>query len=263
MAHGELARLVGFLTVLTMVAVGELAFPRRPLVDRKGRRWGINLSLVFLDTVAVRALVPVAPLALATTAADRGWGLLHIWPLPPWIQIPLAVIALDLVIYLQHRLFHRLPLCWRVHRVHHTDLDLDVTTGNRFHPLEIALSVLIKCGAVVLLGASAGAVLAFELLLNATSQFSHGNLRLPAVLDRWLRLTVVTPDMHLVHHSVIPRETDSNFGFCLPWWDRLLGTYRPSPEAGRDGMTIGLREFRSPAQLTLARLLALPFRQRL
>ena len=171
----------------------------------------------------------------------------------------LAVVALDFVIYLQHVLFHFLPILWRLHRMHHTDLDIDVTTGNRFHPIEIIISIGIKLVAVVLVGPPAVAVVVFEVVLNATSQFNHGNIWIPAALDRWLRLAVVTPDMHRVHHSVIPRETNSNFGFNLPWWDRLCGTYRPQPEQGHTGMSIGLKEFRDPAMLNLPRLLIQPF----
>jgi sterol desaturase/sphingolipid hydroxylase (fatty acid hydroxylase superfamily) len=175
------------------------------------------------------------------------------------MEVIIGVVALDLVIYLQHVLFHFLPLLWRLHRMHHTDLDLDVTTGTRFHPLEIVLSTGIKLVAVALIGASALAVLIFEVLLNTASQFNHGNIALPGKVDRWLRLIVVTPDMHRVHHSVIPRETNSNFGFAIPWWDRFCGTYRPVPEAGHAGMTIGLKEYRDPQQLNLWRLLLNPF----
>jgi sterol desaturase/sphingolipid hydroxylase (fatty acid hydroxylase superfamily) len=196
---------------------------------------------------------------MAYMAREQGWGILNMVVLPAWIKVVLAVVALDLVIYIQHVLFHFLPILWRFHRMHHTDLDLDVTSGNRSHPIEIVISIGIKLMAVVLIGPPALAVVVFEVALNATAQFNHGNIRLPETIDRWLRLFVVTPDMHRVHHSVVPRETNSNFGFNLPWWDRLCGTYRPQPELGHTGMNIGLKEFQDPAKLSLLRLLMLPF----
>jgi sterol desaturase/sphingolipid hydroxylase (fatty acid hydroxylase superfamily) len=196
---------------------------------------------------------------MALLAQERHWGLLNNVPLPPWLGVVFGVMALDLAIYLQHVLFHAIPTLWRLHMVHHADLDIDVTTGLRFHPIEIVLSMGLKLMAVTLLGASPSAVLVFEVALNATAMFSHSNMRLPVWFDRWLRLFVVTPDMHRVHHSVIIRETNSNYGFNLPWWDRLFGTYKAQPDRSHDGMTIGLAQFRDPARLTLHRLLALPF----
>ena len=261
MHHEGYIRLAAFLGALAIVGVWELLAPRRPLTDRKARRWVTNLSLVALGTLAGRLLLPLLPMGMALLAAERGWGVLNLLALPAWLEIVLTLLALDLIIYLQHVMFHFLPLLWRFHRMHHTDLDLDVTTGNRFHPLEIIISLWIKLGAVVLLGAPAAGVLLFEVVLNATAQFNHGNIHLPLSLDRWLRLVLVTPDMHRVHHSVIPRETNSNFGFNLPWWDRICGTYRPQPEAGHLGMSIGLREYRDPARLTLWQLLLLPFQK--
>jgi len=255
----RIIRLAFFLGVLTAVALWEVIYPRRALTDSKGRRWFANLSLVVIDAAVVLFLLPVLPVGMALMSQDRGWGVLNNIMLPTGIKIVLAVVALDFVIYLQHALFHFLPILWRLHRMHHTDLDIDVTTGNRFHPIEIVLSIGIKLGAVALIGPPVVAVVAFEVVLNATSQFNHGNIRIPEALDRWLRLVVVTPDMHRVHHSVIPRETNSNFGFNLPWWDRLCGTYRSQPEQGHTGMSIGLREFRDPAMLTLPRLLIQPF----
>ena len=252
-------RLTCFFGVLLIVAVWELIAPRRELTDSKRRRWFANLSMVAIDTAVVRFFLPVVPVGMAYLARERGWGILTVLDLPDWLGIVLAVVALDFVIYVQHVLFHFLPILWRIHRMHHTDLDLDVTSGNRFHPVEIVISIGIKLMAVVLIGPPAAAVVIFEVVLNATSQFNHGNIRIPAAVDRRLRLVVVTPDMHRVHHSIIPRETNSNFGFNLPWWDRLCGTYRPQPEEGHTGMTIGLKEFRDPAQLGLYRLLVLPF----
>ena len=255
----QIIRLSFFFGVLACVGVWEVIAPRRALTDSKGRRWFANLSLVVIDTTVVRFLLPVVPVGMAYLARERGWGVLNSIALPEWIAIVLAVVALDFVIYLQHVLFHFLPVFWRFHRMHHTDLDIDVTTGNRFHPIEIVISIGIKLAAVVLIGPPAVAVVIFEVVLNATSQFNHGNIRMPEAADRFLRLILVTPDMHRVHHSVIPRETNSNFGFNLPWWDRLCGTYRPQPELGHTGMTIGLKEFRDPALLSLPRLLVQPF----
>jgi sterol desaturase/sphingolipid hydroxylase (fatty acid hydroxylase superfamily) len=252
-------RLSVFAAVLLLVALWEIIAPRRPLLDSKRRRWFTNLTLVVIDTVAVRFLLPILPVALAGVAEARGWGLLNVLQLSLRLRILLGFIALDFIIYLQHLLFHHIPLLWRLHRMHHTDLDLDVTSGNRFHPLEIILSMLIKMAAVVVLGAPAAGVLAFEVILNACAMFSHGNIKLPAALDRLLRLFVVTPDMHRVHHSDLVRETNSNFGFNLPWWDRICGTYRPQPEKGHLDMTIGLKEYRDPHKLTLLRLLIQPF----
>jgi sterol desaturase/sphingolipid hydroxylase (fatty acid hydroxylase superfamily) len=252
-------RLSVFAGVLLLIAIWEIIAPRRPLLDNKRRRWFINLSIVFIDTVTVRLLFPIIPVALAQIAETRGWGLFNVLVMPLWSKILLSILILDFIIYLQHVLFHHLPTLWRLHRMHHTDLDLDVTSGNRFHPLEIVISMLIKLTAVVILGTPALAVLAFEVILNACSMFSHGNIKLPAAADRLLRLFLVTPDMHRVHHSIIVRETNSNFGFNLPWWDRLFGTYRPQPEKGHLEMTIGLKEYRDPQRLTLLRLLIQPF----
>jgi len=262
MAGEQTIRLVFFLGILVVVAVWEVITPRRTLSDSKRRRWFVNLSMVVIDTAVVRFLLPVLPTGLSLMAQERGMSLLNIVMLPAWIKTVLAVVALDFVIYLQHVLFHFLPILWRLHRMHHTDLDIDVTTGNRFHPIEIVISIGIKLGAVTLIGPPVAAVVAFEVLLNATSQFNHGNIQMPEILDRLLRLFVVTPDMHRVHHSVIPRETNSNFGFNLPWWDRLCGTYRAQPEQGHTEMNIGLKEFRDPAMLTLPRLLIQPFIRR-
>lgn len=259
MLSEQTIRLSAFLSVLLLVALWELLSPRRPLLQSKFRRWLTNLSLVVIDTVTVRALFPMLPVAAAQFVQAHNWGILSMLPAPFWFKALFSFIILDFVIYLQHLLFHYTPLLWRLHRMHHTDLDLDVTSGNRFHPLEIMISMVIKMAAIVLLGAPYQAVLVFEVVLNACAMFSHGNIKLPAALDRLLRLVMVTPDMHRVHHSIIPHETNSNFGFNLPWWDRLCGTYRPQPEKGHLDMTIGLKEFRDPAKLTLLRLLIQPF----
>jgi sterol desaturase/sphingolipid hydroxylase (fatty acid hydroxylase superfamily) len=204
--------------------------------------------------------LPVATIGVAAFAADRGMGLLNVFHVSYPLAILLSMLALDLAIYLQHLMFHAVPLFWRAHRVHHADLDFDVTTGIRFHPFEIGLSLLIKFAVILVLGVPAVAVLAFEVLLNASSMFSHGNVRVPAAIDRYLRWLVVTPDMHRVHHSIDPRETNSNFGFNLAWWDRLFGTYRAQPQAGHEAMTIGIAQFRSPRDLKFDRMLLQPFR---
>lgn len=242
------------------MALWEWLAPRRRLTVGKPLRWSSNLGLVFIDTLALRLLLPLTATGMAWLAQGRGWGILNNLLLPPGLKIAIAVAALDLIIYLQHAMFHAIPAFWRLHMVHHTDLDFDVTTGVRFHPVEILLSMGIKLAAIVVLGPSALAVILFEVLLNGTSMFNHGNVRLSLWIDRVLRLFVVTPEMHRVHHSVLMRENNSNFGFNLPWWDRLLGTYRAQPAAGHEGMTIGLGYFRDPRRLTLPRLLLLPFR---
>ena len=254
-------RLGFFLGIFALVAVWELALPRRRLIHARWLRWYANLGIVVLNTALVWLLVPLAPVALAVVAESRGWGILNLFALPFWLEALIALVVLDLVIYLQHVMFHALPVLWRLHRMHHADLDFDVTTGSRFHPIEILVSVSIKMAAVVLLGPPAVAVLVFEILLNGTSMFNHGNVRLPAGLDRVLRWVVVTPDMHRVHHSDVPAETNSNFGFNLPWWDRLFGTYRAQPNLGHEHMTIGIDAFREPRELHLHRMLAQPLRR--
>jgi sterol desaturase/sphingolipid hydroxylase (fatty acid hydroxylase superfamily) len=253
-------RLGFFAGVLALMTVWQMLAPRRRLTTAQPARWLSNLGLVVLNTVAVRLVIPLGAVGAALVAQEYGWGLFQNVALPNWLAVALAVVALDLAIYLQHVMFHAVPALWRLHMVHHADLDFDVTTGVRFHTLEILLSMGIKWAAVILLGAPALAVLIFEILLNATSLFSHGNVRLPGWLDRVLRLVVVTPEMHRVHHSVNPRETNSNFGFNLPWWDYLLGTYRAQPAAGHEGMTIGLSQFRDERRADrLHWMLVLPF----
>ena len=253
-------RLGFFGGVFLLVAAWELLAPRRTLTASKGVRWLSNLAIVAINTAVLRLVFPLLAVGLAALASERGWGLLNHLALPGALAFVLALLALDGTIYLQHVMFHAVPALWRLHRMHHTDLDFDVTTGARFHPIEIALSMGIKLAAVAVLGPAPAAVLVFEVLLNATAMFNHGNIRLPLALDRWLRLVVVTPDMHRVHHSWHPEETNSNFGFNLPWWDRLLGTYRAQPRDGHAGMTIGIDAFRAPSELWLHRLLSQPFR---
>ena len=259
--HEPAIRLGAFLGIFALMALWELLAPRRALSVSKGIRWANNLGLVALNTLVLRLIFPAAAVGVAAVAAERGWGLLNIHPLHPALAGVLAVVALDLVIWLQHVMVHAVPLLWRLHRVHHADLDYDVTTGARFHPLEIVLSMLIKFATIVVLGPPVVAVVIFEVLLNATAMFNHGNIGLPPTLDRVLRWVVVTPDMHRVHHSIEDDETNSNFGFNLPWWDRLFGTYRDQPRAGQLGMTIGIRDHADPREVArLDGMLLLPFR---
>jgi sterol desaturase/sphingolipid hydroxylase (fatty acid hydroxylase superfamily) len=258
--HEPWIRLGAFAGVFATMALWELMAPRRRQSIGRLRRWPGNLGVVVIDTLLVRLIFPTAAVGVALVAQVGGWGLLPALNAPAWLAIFIAVIVLDLAIYLQHVLFHAVPVLWRLHRMHHADLEIDVTTGARFHPIEILLSMAIKLGVVAALGAPAVAVLIFEVLLNAISMFNHGNVRLPQRLDRVVRWLVVTPDMHRVHHSILPRETNSNFGFNLPWWDRLFGTYRAQPQAGHGAMTIGIEQFRDPRELRLDRMLLQPFR---
>lgn len=260
LGHEPTVRLGVFLGIFAIMAAWELAAPRRTLRVRKALRWTHNLALTILNSILVRVALPVATIGVAAFAAERGTGLFNLYHVPHLLTILLSVLALDLAIYLQHLMFHAVPLFWRLHRVHHADLDFDVTTGARFHPIEIGLSMLIRVAVILALGPPALAVLIFEILLNASSMFNHGNVRIPAAIDRVLRWAVVTPDMHRVHHSIYPRETNSNFGFSLSWWDHLFGTYRAEPQAGHQAMTIGIEQFRSPRELWLDRMLLQPFR---
>ena len=253
-------RLGFFFGILVLVGLWEIIAPRRALTASKGVRWLNNLGVVILNSLVVRVTFPLVAVGMAIEAQQRGWGLLNLVELPDWLALVIAVAALDLVIYMQHVMVHAVPLFWRLHRMHHADLDFDVTTGARFHPVEIILSMGIKLATVVLLGAPPVAVLIFEVVLNGTAMFNHGNIRLPLGLDRVLRWVVVTPDMHRVHHSSEDDEANSNFGFNLPWWDRLFGTYRAQPRLGHDQMIIGTPAFRDEKQCaTLGGMLLMPF----
>jgi sterol desaturase/sphingolipid hydroxylase (fatty acid hydroxylase superfamily) len=223
-------------------------------------RWPGNLGIVALNTVLVRVIAPTGVVGLALSAETQGWGVMNQLTLPLWLTVTLSVLVLDLATYVQHVLFHAIPVLWRLHRVHHADLDFDVTTGARFHPIEILLSLGMKLIVVAALGLPAVAVVIFEVLLNATAMFNHGNVLIPPQLDRVLRLLVVTPDMHRVHHSIVVHETNSNFGFSFPWWDRILGTYRAQPASGHKSMTVGIEQFRELSELRLDRILGQPFR---
>jgi len=258
LANEPLIRVSSFLGVLAIMAASEAAAPRRRREIPRLIRWSNNFGIVIVDTILVRLAFPIVAVALAIIAAERGWGLFNVVDFPFWLAFVLSVLALDLAIYLQHVLVHAVPALWRLHRMHHADLEFDVSTGLRFHPAEILLSMGIKLAVVAALGPPAIAVLVFEVLLNATSMFNHANFRIPERIDRVLRLFVVTPDMHRVHHSIHPSETNSNFGFNLPWWDRLLGTYRPQPREGHEGMTIGIEQFRTPRDLWFDRMLIQP-----
>ncbi|MHB8894118.1 MAG: sterol desaturase family protein [Candidatus Geothermincolia bacterium] len=260
--HETGLRLAFFLGVFSLIAAWELLAPRRALSTPKGRRWARNIGLTALNSAAVRLLVPLQAVGVAAQVEQQGWGLAGLSGRAPVLSIVATVAILDLAIYAQHWSFHRNPYFWRLHMVHHVDLDIDVTTGARFHPVEILLSMAIKMILVLLIGAPVAGVVAFEILLNATSLFSHGNVRIADGIDRVLRRVVVTPDMHRVHHSVLPEETFSNFGFNLSWWDRMFGTYRPQPREGHAGMSIGLPRFRDPEQVGLPWLMLLPFKKR-
>jgi sterol desaturase/sphingolipid hydroxylase (fatty acid hydroxylase superfamily) len=260
LAHEPVIRLGAFAGIFAVMALWEVLAPRRRQVVGRRRRWPANLGIVVLDSVLVRLMFPTAAVGVALYADTHSWGLFHALGVPGWLAVAASLVLLDLTIYLQHVVLHAVPLLWRLHRMHHTDLEFDVTTGARFHPLEILLSLVIKLGVIVALGAPAVAVLAFEVVLNVTSMFNHGNVRLPRQLDRMLRWLLVTPDMHRVHHSWHPDETNSNFGFNLSWWDRLFGTYRASPRDGQIGMTIGINQFRDPRELRLDRMLWQPLR---
>lgn len=257
--HELSIRLGFFVGIFAVVAVAELFAPRRALRTAKLSRWVANIGIVIINTGVLRLVLPAGAVGLAAWTSQQGWGLFNYARFPYWLEVAISVIVLDFVVYMQHVMFHAVPTLWRLHMMHHADMDFDVTTGTRFHPLEILISMVIKASAILVLGPPLVGVIAFEVLLNGLAMFNHGNLRLPLGLDKVLRWLVVTPDMHRVHHSVFPAEANSNFGFNLPWWDRLCGTYRDQPTHGHEGMTIGLKQFRDPARLTLFHILIMPF----
>ncbi len=258
--HEQAIRLSAFLTIFTLMALWEVAVPRRPRRFPRRLRWSANIGIVLLNTLLLRLLFPTAAVGMAAYAAAGGWGLLHQLTWPFWLEVLLSMVALDLVIYLQHVMVHAVPVLWRLHRVHHADPDYDLTTGARFHPIEILLSMVIKFAAIAALGPPVVAVVLFEVTLNGMALFNHANIKLPAGLDRRLRWLLVTPDMHRVHHSVEADETNSNFGFNLSLWDRLLGTYREQPRLGQLGMRIGVASLDDPHLTTrLTGLLRIPF----
>ena len=259
MEHEFTIRLIFFVLIFILVALWEIRAPRRNLTTSKKWRWFNNLSIIAINPVFLRLVFPVLAVGMAQTAQANGWGLLNHLGTTNVISLVAWIIALDLVIYLQHVMFHAVPILWRLHMVHHADLDYDLTTGLRFHPVEIILSMILKITIIVALGPPVVSVLAFEIILNGMAMFNHGNIKLPLSVDRFLRLLVVTPDMHRVHHSVIILETNSNYGFNLSIWDRLFGTYLAQPSKGHTDMIIGLSQFRDHRRLTLPWLLILPF----
>lgn len=256
-----LLRMSFFLGVFLIMAVCEVLSPRRRREIPRLFRWSNNLGIVVLDSVVVKLCFPLLALGMAVIAGDRSWGLFNLIELPLWIVFVVSIILLDMAIYFQHVLFHRVPMLWRLHRAHHTDLEFDVTTGIRFHPIEIVMSMGIKLILVFVLGPPVIAVLIFEILLNASAMFNHSNFYIPVSLDRVLRRLIVTPDMHRVHHSVLQKETNSNYGFFLPWWDRLFGTYCDQPQEGHEGMQIGIEAYRKREDMRLDQLLVQPFRE--
>lgn len=261
LANEKPIRLGFFIGMFAVMAVWEMIAPRRVLTVSKTIRWVSNLGIVFLNSYLLRLIFPAAAVGIAAFTSQQGWGLFNYYALPYWLVVTLSVIALDFIIYLQHVMVHAVPILWRLHRMHHADLDFDFTTGARFHPLEIILSMFIKFAAIIVLGPPVIAVIIFEVVLNVSAMFNHGNVRLPLSLDRLLRWVLVTPDMHRVHHSVEDDEANSNFGFCLSWWDRLFGTYRVQPRKGHEGMTIGIHKYRDPRQVSwLHGMLLLPFK---
>jgi sterol desaturase/sphingolipid hydroxylase (fatty acid hydroxylase superfamily) len=253
-------RLAFFASIFCVVMVWELVAPRRPQLVARSVRWISNLGLLVLNSIVLRLLFPAAAVGIAYQAAANGWGLFNVLSLPYWFEVVAAVLLFDLAIYLQHLLMHRVPILWRLHRVHHADLDIDLTTGSRFHTIEIVVSMLIKGLVILLVGPALLAVIVFEILLNGMALFNHANASLPPALDRFVRFLLVTPDMHRVHHSILRRETNSNYGFNLSFWDRVFGTYIDQPEKGHDAMTIGIPEFRDAQQVDkLPGMLVLPF----
>lgn len=263
MTTQDTIRIGAYVSVLILMTLWELMRPHRQLTNSKLCRWGGNLAIVALNTLVARILFAGGAFAVATTAQERGWGLLYLVEGPLWLEAAIGILALDFIIYWQHRIFHVVPLLWRFHMMHHSDLDLDVTSGVRFHPVEIVLSLAMKTMAIIAVGASPIVVMIFEVVLNATSLFNHGNVAIPQRLDRLLRWIVVTPDMHRIHHSTDVRETNSNYGFNVPWWDRLFGTYCHEPALGHLGMTIGLEHLDPPVCLNVFMMLRFPFSSRL
>lgn len=261
MAYEKAIRMSAFFGILGVMALWEILAPRRVLTVSKAVRWVNNLGIVFFNSFLLRLIFPAAAVGMASFASTQGWGIFNYFELPFWLVVITSVVIMDFIIYLQHVMVHAIPTLWRFHRMHHADLDFDVTTGARFHPIEIILSMLIKFATIVVLGPPVLAVVIFEVVLNMTAMFNHGNVRLPLSIDRVLRWFIVTPDMHRVHHSVEDDEANSNFGFNLPWWDRLFGTYRDQPRAGHEGMTIGIHKYRETKQVTwLSGMLLLPFK---
>jgi sterol desaturase/sphingolipid hydroxylase (fatty acid hydroxylase superfamily) len=253
-------RLGLFLALLTLLGIAEWFWPRHLAAPLRSKRWPVNLGLGAINALCLRLLLPWLAVDAALWSQAHHVGVLPLLHLPPWSAAMIAFVLLDLLIYVQHRVMHRIPFLWRLHRVHHTDVALDVSSGVRFHPLEILLSMALKIGYVLFLGATPAVVLVFEIVLSSFSLFTHANLDLPIGLDHWLRRVFVTPDMHRIHHSVLRDEHDTNFGFHVSWWDRMFGSFRNDPKAEQTLMTLGLEGFRSPAEQRLAALIHQPLR---
>lgn len=263
MAHEKTIRMVFFFGVLILMAIWEFLSPRRLQTVSKLLRWTNNLALLFFNSLLLRLIFPAAAVGMAAFINHNGWGIFNYYQIPVYLALPASIIIMDLVIYLQHVMVHAIPALWRLHRVHHADPDFDVTTGLRFHPLEILLSMMIKFAIIALLGPPLLAVVIFEVVLNASSMFNHSNVHIPKAVDRILRWFIVTPDMHRVHHSVEDDEANSNFGFNLPWWDRLFGTYRKQPRIEHEKMLIGIHHYDKAKEVSwLPGMLTLPFKGR-
>ena len=256
-------RLLVFASVLIIMASAEALWPRKKRVMNRPSRWFNNLSLSVINSIVIKVLGPITAIAAADYALDNGYGLISMSPvaLPLWLEILIGFLILDMLIYFQHVISHKIPMIWRFHKVHHADRDIDVTTGIRFHPIEILFSMLYKCGFILLLGPLPIAVFLFEVVLNGSAMFNHANVRLPLWLDKILRFVIVTPDMHRVHHSTIRKETNSNYGFFLSIWDWIFKTYIDQPKLGHDDMIIGLDEFQTKSPASLAWSLKVPFDQ--
>lgn len=254
-----LVRLSAFFGIFVIMVIWEIYAPRRQLTDSRWQRWTTNISLSILNIIIIRFTVGAAAFVAAVSALDHGWGVLNIIELPLWLNVILTLVLLDLAIYGQHVASHKWRWLWQLHKIHHTDQEFDVTTAIRFHPLEIIISMIYKVILICFIGCNPLAVIAFEIILSSCALFNHSNIRIPLSIDKTIRLIVVTPDMHRVHHSVIKSETDSNYGFSISIWDRLFGTYTDQPRHGHDNMEIGLTEYRDKSDVQLQRLLLMPF----
>jgi sterol desaturase/sphingolipid hydroxylase (fatty acid hydroxylase superfamily) len=258
-------RLIAFAVIFVSMALYELLSPRLERAELAGalkaRRWFTNVSILVISSLLLRVIFPLAAVGTALWAQERGYGLFHLFEMPAWIAGIIAFVVLDFAVWLEHVASHKFHILWRIHRMHHSDPGFDLTTALRFHPLEIVLSMFWKALVIVALGPPAVAVLIFEIVLNGTAMFNHSNARIPPGIDRWLRLVLVTPDMHRVHHSSDRRETDTNYGFNFPFWDRIFNTYWAQPRLGHKGMEIGLKDYRDGSPVRLVWSLILPFRK--
>ncbi len=254
-------RLSVFASLFFLMALLETIKPRRKRSFTRRERWFSNLGILVLGAIIARLILPWVPVGVAIYAQANGIGVLQYLDIPNVPFIMIGVLLLDFLIYVQHMFMHKVPILWRLHRLHHADLDYDVTTGIRFHPIEIILSLLYKMGLILLLGVDPVSVILFEVILNGMAMFNHANFKIPVSIDRILRLVFVTPDMHRIHHSAIQRETDSNYGFNISLWDRVCKTFVAQPEKGHDDMTIGLDYFRDKSQLRIDKMLSQPFKK--